>query len=145
MIASRAHVTFDRSVNRKKLFCFPKAESFFKYHYSLHAKYGYHRLPKIDNILLRLVEAGISNNWAILQIYENKLINTNASQFTDVKFSESWSFTSHFKHNNTLISLKLEHIYGALLILLIGNAFAMIVFVVEVAFERWSRQLNSNN
>lgn len=140
VIASRAHVTFDRTINRNKFYCFPITESFFNYHYSLHSRYGYQFLPKIDLIITRLVEGGISNNWATLQVYENNLINKNASKYTEVKFSEEWRLDSNLKHENELISLKLEHIYGALLILVVGNSLATITFIVEVAFERWSRR-----
>lgn len=95
-------------------------------------------MPRINDIILKLLEAGIPDKWMILQIYEMGLLNTNASLITQVKINEKRKFDK-IGEADELISLSFDHLGGAFLILFIGNCLAFIVFLVEIFSKSFSK------
>lgn len=136
VIVTSKYMQYDPSIDRSKVYC--SRESLFNYHFSLKARSGYHLMPRIDEIILRLIEAGISAKWDILQIYEKKLINTNSSMYTSVKINEKRKFEKFLGNSNNLISLNVQHVGGAFLILFLGNSVAFVIFLSEIVVKKLS-------
>lgn len=116
-------------IDHTKIYC--STENLFNYHFAMMSRFGYHLLPKINSVILQLSEAGLLENYRIFQIYENGLINTNASKYTSIRINRKASFDLKKDQSDDIVSLNSEHVGGAIFILIFGHSIASIVFIIE--------------
>lgn len=134
-VVQEKYVQYEPTIDRSKIFC--TKQGLFNYHIALKSRFGYYFMPLFDEVVLRLIEAGIPRNWKVLQIYENKWINTNASQYTLLKFSKESGFIEIESNKEQMISLSLAHIQGAIVILMTGYNISMMIFLFEINVQRY--------
>lgn len=105
--------------------------------YNIQSRLAFHLMPKLDEVILRLTESGVLNKWMILQIHDMGLLNANASAITNMKMMGKDSFENIQGETDDLISLHIDHVGGAFLILLVGNGIALMIFVGEVIIHKF--------
>lgn len=133
VIVQSNYVRFAPTIDRSKIFC--STNNLYTFHISIRSRLGSHLISVFDNFILRLVEAGIPTNWRILQIYENQWINIDSSKMTGLKINEKVTFDRENKDNITALNIK--HIGGAIIIFIIGNSLATIVFIIELLVKAY--------
>lgn len=134
------YVQYEPTFDRSRIYC--SGERLFHYHVSFQSRSSFHLMPRIDELILRFAESGLTANWRVFQIYENELLDKNASEFTTLKINDRHSFDKHQNDNNEkIISLRLEHVGGAIFILIIGYSTAFIVFLAEILIAKFSVRL----
>lgn len=136
VVAPSKFVRYSPKIDRMEVFC--SFESIFQYYYALHSRSGFHLMPKIDEWLLRFSEAGLSStNWRVFNLYDKRILNRKSSMFNTVIVNAVRFDVAGYKSSPN-ISLNLEHIEGAICILIAGCLFALIVFCLEITAKKLS-------
>lgn len=130
VIVQENYMKYEATIDRTKIHC--TKQSLFNYHISMRSYMGFYLMPMINDMILILTEARIPKNWRLLQIYENGWINTNASQYTSLKFGKQNSFRKIEWNKNHMIPLTITHIDGAIVILIAGYIISFIIFLLEI-------------
>ncbi|XP_076267468.1 glutamate receptor 2-like isoform X2 [Rhynchophorus ferrugineus] len=86
-------------------------------------------LPKLDDFVLRVFEAGLISYWQ----------NEAASSIMDQTVQKAVKYYFHH-HAKTIIKLKMAHVQGAFGILCLGYILALILFILEVIYYNLLRK-----
>lgn len=124
------YVHYYSDIDHSKIYC--SSQNIFNYHFSLVSRYGYHLMPKINNLILRFSEVGLLQYYRIFQIYEKGLINTNSSKYTSIQINKQTSFDLKREQSDHIVSLNTEHLGGAIFILIFGYSIAIAIFILEI-------------
>lgn len=135
-IIQKSYAQFDPTIDRRKIYC--SKETLFSYYNAFRTRGGYFLMPKIDHIILNLIESGIAMNWKLLQIHESGWLNENSSEFTSLKINDERTFATVQENRQKMISLNIEHIGGAIFILFVGNSIALVTFFSEILTRKFS-------
>lgn len=136
VIISNKFVRYEPTIEHEKIYC--SGQVLFPYHYNLIARYGYHLMPKIDALLLRLTEGGLFLKTRVFEIYEKGWLNTNVSALTTIKINDDSMSSKIEEKSNQIISLNLSHFAGAFVIFMIGHSVALFTFMAELMVRRIS-------
>lgn len=90
-----------------------------------------------DTFIQKLIEGCIIENWKILQIYENGWINVNSSLYTSLKVNEVIGLGDQQWITKDLVPLNMEHIRGAIFVLILGYVISLIIFLIEVLLKHY--------
>lgn len=143
---SRKHAIYYPQVDHRNIFCFPKKDNVYSFPVSMQTRFRFHLLPKIDNILLRLSECGLIGKWDVVQLYHMDT-NTSGTRLYEpkkVKQLSSFAIAGADNSDNPAIVriIKLEHIVGALYILLFGHIFSILILLLELCVHRKANEFN---
>lgn len=105
-------------VPKTDIFCFAKSDNIYTFSVAMMTKKYFHLLPQMNSIIRRVSEFGLLEKWAKDNSAATfKLIQNSASGDDD---------------GDGLVVLTVGHITGALMIMLLGHAVAVCVFVGEI-------------
>lgn len=136
VIISNTFVRYEPTIEHEKIYC--SGQVLFPYQYNMISRFGSHLMPKIDEILLRLIEGGLFLKTRVFEIYEKGWLNTNVSALTKIKINDDSMPSKIEEKSNQIISLQLNHFAGAFMVFLIGHSVALFTFVAEVMVQRIS-------
>lgn len=137
MIIPEKYVQYETTIDRSKLYC--SDERLVHYHVSIQSRAGFQLMPTIEQLILKFIEAGLCTNWRVFQIYEQKLINKNASEVTTFRINDKRTFDKIQGNRNDIFSLNIGHIVGALIFFVLGNLLALFIFLLEMIVIKFSK------
>lgn len=117
LAVSRAHALnnpFDYN-DDKDFFCFPISEDVVIYSAVMMFQRFHHLLPKINEKIRLIAESGLLKKWQ----QDSEGVRASSEQ------------ASQTGHGSAQIKLKLEHIEGSFLVLVIGLGLSFVVFLLE--------------
>lgn len=116
---SRAHAVNNpfRLNDNEDFFCFPITDDVVIYSAVMLFQRYHHLLPTVNAKIRVLSEAGLIEQWQ----EESSRLARASDEIATQKKSET-----------KLLTLRLEHVNGAFLVVLIGNAISFIVFLLEL-------------
>lgn len=119
---SRAHALNNPDSNMKidDFFCFPISDDIVIYSAVMMFRKFHHLQPIINEKIRVIAESGLLTKWQI----DSK----NAGK----KIVRSEGDANTGGHGNQLMQLRLEHVEGAFLLVLIGLSLALVVFLLEL-------------
>lgn len=123
---SRAHASNNNFsyIDNIDFYCFPVSDDIVIYSSVMMFRKFHHLLPIINEKIRVIAESGLLTKWQV----DSK--NTGTKKVTS-EVSESTG-----GHGGKLMQLRLEHVEGAFLLILIGLSFSFIAFLLEL-FIRW--------
>ena len=108
---SREHaINTPSDISESDMFCFSKANNIYTFFVVMLVKKDYHLLPQINTIIRRMKEGGLTTKW--IEDSEKK----GTGRTTDTGEAKP---------------LRIEHIWGMLLVLTVGLILALMVFFLE--------------
>lgn len=122
--SSRLHVKHNPVTTRRGLFCFSRENNVYAYSVAMTLKLDFELLESIDTIIANLFEFGLINMW----------IKWDTSPTMKTLFAAARTKDNGNENGNVVLTI--EHIIGAILIMLFGYIFAIIVFIVERVVHR---------
>lgn len=145
---SRQHALNNRAVDKSHIFCFDRKHDIYSYSVSIIATYDFPLLSRIDYVIRLLYEGGLIFRWKEANPYEEfRLANILLPQFSlvpkdsgaekddaeqdgDNANVETYS-NQHRSESEQFVNLTIDHILGALIILIVGQSSAFVVFIYE--------------
>lgn len=115
---SREHAFSTSFVSDENMFCFPTSDNIYTFSISMLATRDFHLLPKINEVIRSILEAGLFRKWQT----ESRRINLNHNEEDDVENSNGGSY----------VALSMNHIEGAFYLGLVGIALSTLVFIGEI-------------
>lgn len=109
---SRQHVLNNPRIDRSDTFCFPHASNIYTYSVLIQTRQDFSLLPHINDIIERLVEHGLVYNWI-----------ERSQNYTSIRLNVGSTGPN---------PLTVNHVLGAIVVMAVGFALAILAFVVEV-------------
>lgn len=138
---SRLHAMNSPSVDKSKIFCFSRDNNIYSFSVTMITTYDFPLLPQIDQVIRRLVEGGFITRWKNFGPSNgNKIANTSDTQTkpltkndnnAEVSTDDESDLDEENNETDNFTSLTIDHILGALVILIVGEFLATIVFLLE--------------
>lgn len=100
------------------MFCFPTSNNIYTFSISMLATRDFHLLPKINEVIRSILEAGLFRKWQT----ESRRINLN-----DVEDEDTGG-------HDTYVALSMNHIEGAFYLGLIGIGLSVLLFIGEIVY-----------
>lgn len=114
---SRLHAQNSPTISRTEMFCFTRANNVYSYSVAVPLSMDFQLIDAINAVIRSAMESGLINRWSKFNIEP-----ATRSLATDGKPLEN---------ENATIVLTVDHIVGALLIMVFGYVLAIIVFLAE--------------
>lgn len=102
---------------KTEIYCFAKVNNVYSFSVAMMTKKYFHLLPQMNSIIRRVLEFGLLEKWAK---------DNSAATLKLIKISNNGN------ENHNLVVLTVGHITGAMIIMFIGYAVALCVFVGEL-------------
>ena len=132
---SREHAENTRlPITADDIYCFPPTDNIFVYSVVMLVKKNYHLLSKINENIRIISESGLLSKWQKdseqIDAFNDELTNTNKN--------------NNNPHGSVQMKLKMEHVEGAFLLVIIGLVLSTLVFFMEL-FTFWLSKKKKHN